>query len=559
MDLPITIWMWLAAAAPLVAVLVLIIGRNWSASSAAAVGYFLAAVLALSLFQASLGNIALQSVKGIWDALFIAYIIAPALLLYEISDEAGAFGAIRRGIEAITPNALLHVLAFGWVFPSFLQSITGFGAPIAVAAPLLVALGVKPIWAVAIPIIGHAWAKTFGTLGVAWDALVGVTENADTTVALVATAIMLAAANLIAGVTIAWLYGRGKGVREAVPALLIVSAIHGLGQLGISLIAPNLANVVPGALALVAIIVLARRVYAEPSEVTDSQVMAEDDQAGVAVGDQGPASAANGGPKEEPSQQMPLWLAFGPYLLLTLLIMAVELIPAIGNPLASLSFGLPFPAFTTGYGVVTETTEGYSRFSPLTHPGTFLLVSSAIAFWVFRSRGDIPSGRIDEIAVDTVKTSIPTIMAVMAFIPLALLMEGSGMVLELAAGLARVASAPIYALLSPLIGAFGGFLTGSNLSANILFGPLQEQAAAALALNPGIILAAQTAGAAIGSAIAISAVLLGLGAVGASGETANTIRKMMPYVAVTLIAIALITLAGTRIFPLDAGATGPGG
>ena len=132
------------------------------------------------------------------------------------------------------------------------------------------------------------------------------------------------------------------------------------------------------------------------------------------------------------------------------------------------------------------------------------------------------------------------------------------MVLELAAGLAQVASAPMYALLSPLIGAFGGFLTGSNLSANILFGPLQERAATALALNPAIILAAQTAGAAIGSSIAISAVLLGLGAVGASGETANTIRKMMPYVACTLLAIALMTLAGALMFPPigDANVTG---
>src|SRR5690606_23382627 len=177
-DLPLTPGLWIAAAAPLAAVLVLLIGLRWRASSAASVGYFLAAFIALTLFQASLGNVALQSVKGIWDALFIAYIIAPALLLYEISDEAGAFGAIRRGIEAITPNNLLHILAFGWVFPSFLQSITGFGAPIAVAAPLLLALGVKPVWAVAIPIIGHAWAKTFGTLGVAWDALVGVADSA---------------------------------------------------------------------------------------------------------------------------------------------------------------------------------------------------------------------------------------------------------------------------------------------------------------------------------------------------------------------------------------------
>jgi lactate permease len=550
MNLPITLPMWVAAAAPLAAVLVLLIGLRWKASSAASVGYFLAVIIALTLFQASLGIVALQSVKGVWDALFIAYVIAPALLLYEISDEAGAFGAIRRGIEAITPNQLLHILAFGWVFPSFLQGITGFGAPIAVAAPLLLAIGVKPIWAVAIPIIGHAWAKTFGTMGIAWEALTRVTDVPDPVLGLIATCIMLAVADLLAGVAIAWLYGRWQGIREAWPAVLIVAAIHGLGQLAVALVVPNLANVVPGALALVAIVLLARTVYVKRSQVEASPIMMASGSADISAGGEERGASR--------AQSMPFWLAFAPYLLLTALIMVAELVPFIGEPLASVRFGLPFPALETGYGVVTKATEAYSEFSPLTHPGTFLLVSSAIAFWVFRSRGYIPAGRIDEIAVDTLKTSIPTIMALMAFVPLALVLEGSGMVLELAAGVARVASAPVYALLSPLIGALGGFLTGSNLSANILFGPLQWQAAEALRLNPAFILAAQTAGAAIGSSIAISAVLLGLGAVGVAGETGNTIRKMMPYVAVTLLAIALITLAGVVMFPLsrDASATG---
>jgi lactate permease len=259
----------------------------------------------------------------------------------------------------------------------------------------------------------------------------------------------------------------------------------------------------------------------------------------------------------EPS--MPLWLAFSPYLLLTVLIMSVELIPALGEPLAAIRFGLPFPALETGYGVVTAATEAYSGFSPLTHPGTFLLVSSIIAFIVFRLRGDIPGGRIDEISVDTLKTSIPTIMALMAFVPLALVLEGAGMVLELAIGLAQVAPPSIYALLSPLIGAFGGFLTGSNLSANILFGPLQWQASVALGLNPAFIVAAQTAGAAIGSSIAISAVLLGLGAVGASGQTGNTIRAMLPFVALAVLAIAVVTLAGNWMFPVSGDASGTGG
>lgn len=275
--------------------------------------------------------------------------------------------------------------------------------------------------------------------------------------------------------------------------------------------------------------------------------MTSEGATGVSDGDAAEASAGRAPP-------MPLWMAFAPYLLLIVLIMAVELIPFIGEPLAALRFGLPFPAFETGYGVVTKATENYSEFSPLTQPGTFLLLSSAIAFWYFRSRGYIRPGRIDEIAVDTIKTSAPTIMAVLVFIPLALVLQGSGMVLELAGGIAKVASGPVYAFLSPLIGAFGGFLTGSNMSSNILFGPLQSQAAQTLSINRVIVLAAQTAGASIGASIAISSVLLGLGAVGAGGETGNVIRRILPYAAVALVLMALIALGGVLIFPVDTGA-----
>lgn len=90
----------------------------------------------------------------------------PALLLYRVGDRAGAFVALREGIERFSRNELFLVLAFGWVFASFLQGIAGFGVPIAVVTPLLLALGVRPIYAVLIPLIGHAWANMFGTLAV---------------------------------------------------------------------------------------------------------------------------------------------------------------------------------------------------------------------------------------------------------------------------------------------------------------------------------------------------------------------------------------------------------
>ena len=63
------------------------------------------------------------------------------------------------------------VLLICWLFSSFLQGITGFGVPVAVCAPILIALGVQPLWSVIITLLGHAWANTYGTFALAWDAL----------------------------------------------------------------------------------------------------------------------------------------------------------------------------------------------------------------------------------------------------------------------------------------------------------------------------------------------------------------------------------------------------
>lgn len=539
--LPLTLPLWLAAIAPLGLVLVLLIWRRWKAPSAAAVGWFLAAALALWVFEAAPAIIALQSVKGVWDALFIAYVILPALLLYEICDEAGAFRAIRSGIEVITPNRLLHVLAFAWVFPSFLQGITGFSAPIAVAAPLLLAIGVRPVWAVVLPIIGHAWGKTFGTLGIAWEALVRVADTADPGLLVLVTGIMLGLAAVLGGVAIAWLFGRWRAIAESWPVLVVCGLLMAGGQLAIAYVAPNLSALVPSAAALLAILVFARLRYRSPTRI-DSGLLAEDG------GQARHEATAHPTPSRHPP--MPLWLAFGPYLLLTVLMMVVELVPAIRDPLASLRFGLPFPGYATGYDVETAPTPAYRAFSPLVHPGTVLLLTSVLAFAYFRIRGYIPGRRIDDITVDALRTSIPTVMALAAFVPLALVMEGAGMTLQLAAGLGEVATPPVYVLLSPLVGALGGFLMGSNLSANILFGPLQEQAAQALGVEPAFVLAAQTAGAAIGSSLALPAVLMGLGVVGAHGQVADALKRMFPFVAVTLALLALVALAGTMLHPV---------
>ena len=190
-DLPISFLSWLLALAPILVLLVLLAVLRWKAPQAGPIGMFAAAAVSLLALRMPWETLAVAGAKGIWDAIYILYVVWPALLLYLVTDRAGGYDALRQGVTRFSRNELFIVVALGWVFSSFLQGIAGFGTPIAIVAPILVALRVRPVYAVAIPLIGHAWAKFFGTLGVSWVATLQVTDVEDPELTAVLTSVLL--------------------------------------------------------------------------------------------------------------------------------------------------------------------------------------------------------------------------------------------------------------------------------------------------------------------------------------------------------------------------------
>lgn len=119
---------------------------------------------------------------------------------------------------------------------------------------------------------------------------------------------------------------------------------------------------------------------------------------------------------------------------------------------------------------------------------------------------------------------MPSVIGVSALVAMSQVMNGSGQASVLAYGAAQ-ATGPIYPFISPFIGVLGAFLTSSNMASNILFGNFQNLTAGVLELDKTVILAAQTAGGAIGNTIAPGNVLLGTttaGIVGQEGECLKT-------------------------------------
>jgi lactate permease len=543
LQIPIDLLRWSYALLPILVLMVLMVVLRWTAPQAGMFGMFAAAGIALFAFQTPLETLAVGGAKGVWDALFILYVVWPALLLYQITDQAGGYEALRQGITRFSRNELFVVLALGWVFSSFLQGIAGFGTPIAVVAPLLVAFGVRPVYAVAIPIIAHVWAKFFGTLAVGWLATLQVVDLVDQTAVAFQTGLLLIIPVVLGGFTVVWMYGRGPAVRHAWPLVIVISVIHGGGQAMMTLVDPVLSTFIPATLALLALYPLSRwKRYVEMPDTIIERPAMRSERTHEDVETAAPMSFA---------------MSFLPYVLLTVLTIGALVIEPVKQALGVFSIGLPFPAVTTGYGIIREAAAPYSPFAPLTHPGTFLLITAFVTWVIYRVRGYYGAQALaqghegDERSVTAAlfADAIPASVPVIAFLAMAQMMNHSGQNDVLALGIAAVAPAMAFAFLSSSIGALGAFVTSSSTSSNVLFSDLQHSVAELKGLPEASIIAAQSAGGAIGNAIAPANVVLGASTAGIAGQEGAIIRKTLPWTIVAVVLTGAATVLLVWLIP----------
>jgi lactate permease len=134
-------------------------------------------------------------------------------------------------------------------------------------------------------------------------------------------------------------------------------------------------------------------------------------------------------------------------------------------------------------------------------------------------------------------------LTVIALDALARLMTHSGMIAAVAVALAGVAggAAPFVA---PWLGALGAFVTGSDTSANVLFGALQVETARRIGADPCWIAAANATGATAGKMISPQSIAVAVAATGQAGAEGRLLRTMLPWCAIYSLILGLIVLAG---------------
>ncbi len=508
---------WLLALLPVLTALLLMVGLGWGGSRAGLAGFFIALVLSLTVFGGDLQLAAVAIGKSLFLAVDVLYIVWMALFFYNVTNEAGAVALIGRSLPRLTSDRAAQSLLISWIFVSLLQGVGGFGVPVAVVAPLLVGLGYTATQSVIMAALGHGWAVTFGSLGTSFVALTAVTGLAGEALAHDA-ALVLGLAGFFSGGLVAFVSAGWGGFLRSLPMLLIVGAVMGLTQWWIATNGMWTLGSTSGALAgaVVGVIFVLSPLHSGKS------------QAPPAAGRDRPRSIA---------------LALAAYVILLVLAFSANLILPLQQLLDSLRVQLEFPAVATSFGwqVPAESGRGISVFG---HAGAILFYAGAIAFLLYRHAGYYESATVwREIWANVRRSASKSTVSILALVAMAALMTHTGMTQIIARGISETFSAEFYPLVAPFIGALGAFMTGSNTNSNVVFGALQQETAALLALSVPVVLAGQTAGASLGSVLAPAKVIVGCSTVGLAGQEGPVIRRMLILGLIPVAFVAFFTFA----------------
>lgn len=564
--------LWLLAILPILLLVGLVASGRVRTIPAAALTLASVCLISILAFEVSAEGLTTALSKGLWTGLWIAAVIWAALLLNAVSTRMG-IRDIGTSLGSVLPRETENILIVAWIFPSFVQGVAGFGTPIALAAPMLLAMGVRPVLAVALPVIGYHWAVGFGSVGSSFymGALTAQLSSSQILEFAIGLSILLGINAILAGVLVALMFAGRRGLRESWRLILVAGPAMAVAQALAVRLEPGVGSLAGGAAGLAVVGVMAgmsrlSRRLPEPVTVGVTTVTTgaggrpgsasavatgpEQHTADARAGGDEPspdgsgervAAAGSGEPGAAAGAGRRLALVMLPYFALLVLTLAV-LVPSTTREWVRghLTWGPSFGGHTTGRGFEVDAVAGYQQFSLLAHPGSFIVAATLMAILAWRLMGQWPRGAAREVLPGWARSARKATWSVLLFACVATVLADTGMVRTIADGVAE-ATGRHYPALAGAIGALGSFTTGSTTNSNALFSALQADVAHLIDVSPSLMLAAQTAGGNVGNAVAPVILLLGASAVGLRDELRPIFKAVLLPVAVLLAVVLVLT------------------
>lgn len=541
----------LVAALPLLALLVLLGVFRMKSHWAGLAGLVLSLVLAVVFFGMPVGQAADGALEGAAFGLFpIVWIILNAVWINKIQRTTRYWDVLGRAFSSLSNDFRIQAILVAYCFGSMIESLSGFGTPIAVTSVMLIALGLQPLKAAAVATFANTAPAAFGSVGNPIQALAKVTSfPADDLASMVGRQSAFVAA-IVPLVLLLMLDGR-RGLREVWPAALTAGIGFGIGQfLCSNFFAYQLTDLSAAIFSTILVIVLLK-VWSPGRGVSTSRpAMALSGAGQNPTSDSDPASEPPGDgtastePADEvrpPDSRRDVVVAFTPYVLLTVLFALTEIKSPVQRAVASVGVSFEWP----GLSVVGPTGKSLSittfDFGWLAAAGTMLLLTGVLTALVMRV-GPGRAARCYREAFGQIRWAVLTISSVLA---LSYVMNLSGMAISLGTWLAGIGGA--FALLSGFLGWFGVALTGSDTSSNALFGAMQVAAAHRIGVSPLLLAATNSTGGVQGKAAAMQNLCLAASAVGMPGREGDILRKVLGWSLALLALFCLFAYLQTSV------------
>ncbi|MFC8310642.1 L-lactate permease [Streptomyces olivaceus] len=514
----------LVAALPLVLVLVLLGGVRMKAHLAGLIGLLAAVLVAWLAYGMPLDQTASSAVQGAVFGLFpILWIVVNALWVYRMTVRTRHFDILRRSFGRLSDDPRIQALVVAFCFGALLEALAGFGAPVAICSVMLVALGFDPVRAAVVSLVANTAPVAFGAMGTPVVTLAQVTGLPLDDVASVVGRQTPLLALVVPLLLVALVDGR-RGLRETwIPALSCGVAFAVAQFVASNYVSAQLADIAAaliGAGALVAV-PHSRRPAAEPVRASvltgvRSEELDEEDSAREVV------------------------RAYAPYALIVA-VFSVAQIPAVKDWLAKTTqpYDWPFLDVVDPEG----TPVGGNVFSwPIVSTGGTLVLFAGLA--TAAVLGVHARAAVKEwlATVHELRFAILTVTSVLA---LAYVMNLSGQAATIGHFVAAAGAG--LAFLSPVLGWFGVAVSGSDTSANALFGALQVTAARESGLSPELLAAANSSGGVLGKMISPQNLTIACAAVGLAGREGDLLRKVLPWSLGLLLVMCLIVVGQSTV------------
>ncbi|MGA8848048.1 MAG: L-lactate permease, partial [Nocardioides sp.] len=246
----------------------------------------------------------------------------------------------------------------------------------------------------------------------------------------------------------------------------------------------------------------------------------------------GPSASADGSVPRDSGAD--IVKAYSPYLVI-IAIFSIVNIPAVVDFLAKEPFTYLFD--WPGLDILNPAGDPVAtvfKLNWLPAAGTLMILAGIITALILRV-SPVQAAKTYVATYVELKSAIITVMAVLA---LAYVMNLSGQTTSLGAWLAGAGGA--FAILSPILGWIGVAVTGSDTSANALFGALQVQTAAEAGLDPLLMASANSSGGVLGKMVSPQNLAIAAAAVGMAGREGDIFRKVIGWSLGLLVLMCVI-------------------